>query len=356
MNKENGREEELWYPRFTYDGNSKSYYDDLVSKAGQLSRLGQHTEALENYLDALAGYRNLLSLTNDLVTSLVYKVAQLYMQLHDTKAADRIPESATETHVREHGLWDERTVQHISQLIKMLQGWARQNEALPPVLNLLQRQKHESYSNLPSSSSTISANFDTAEIRRHLAMAEMIASVMDETTKAGLVAIAQRCEAQPLDFPQQTLDVLVALIRTYKDARDVHHVQDALSRAAVSIRTLNDLEDEAWTIPLFSSLLSLMEVFIGYGKHEFVDGVLLAMEERAEYTLYNSPDSMIDLFLRMGMLYQREDVWEEADHYFQHAQAASANAFGRMNTWTKTIEDARRQQHYEPKLLSVRRV
>jgi uncharacterized protein HemY len=65
---------------------------------------------------------------------------------------------------------------------------------------------------------------------------------------------------------------------------------------------------------------------------------------------------MIDLFLRMGMLYQREDMWEEADHYFQYAQAASANASGRMNTWTTTIEDARRQQHYEPKLLSVRRV
>ncbi|KAB2099129.1 hypothetical protein AG0111_0g12648 [Alternaria gaisen] len=336
MNKENGREEELWYPRFTYDGNSKSYYDDLVSKAGQLLRLGQHTEALEDYLDALAGYRDLLSPTNDLVTSLVYRVAQLYMQLHDTKAADRILESATETY--------------------MLQDWARQNEALPPVLNLLQRQKHEPYSNLPSSSSTISANFDTAEIRRHLAMAEMIASVMDETTKAGLVAIAQRCEAQPLDFPQQTLDALVALIRTYKDARDVHHVQDALSRAAVSVRTLIDSEDETWTIPFFSSLLSLMEVFIGYGKHKFVDGVLLAAEEQAEYTLYNSPDSMIDLFLRMDMLYQGEDVWEEADHYFQYAQAASANASGRMNTWTKTIEDARRQQHYEPKLLSVRRV
>ncbi|CAN9277797.1 unnamed protein product [Alternaria alternata] len=237
----------------------------------------------------------------------------------------------------------------------MLQGWARQNEALPLVLNLLQRQKHESYSNLPSSSSTIYANFDTAEIRRHLAMAEMIASVMDETSKAGLVAIAQRCETQPLDFPQQTLDVWVALIRTYKDAGDVHYVQDALSRAAVSVRTLNDLEDEAWTIPLFSSL-SLMEVFIEYGKHEFVDGVLLAVEERAEYTLYNSPDSMIDLFLRMGMLYQREDMWEEADHYFSYAQAASANASGHMNTWTKTFEDARRQQHYEPKLLSVRRV
>ena len=144
MNKKNGREEELWYPRFTYDGNSKSYYDDLVSKAGQLLRLGQHTEALENYLDALAGYRNLLSPTNDLVTSLVYKVAQLYMHLQDTKTADRILESATEAHVREHGLWDERKVQHISQLIKMLQGWARQNEALPLVLNLLQRQKHES--------------------------------------------------------------------------------------------------------------------------------------------------------------------------------------------------------------------
>jgi hypothetical protein len=187
-------------------------------------------------------------------------------------------------------------------------------------------------------------------------MAEMIASVMDETTKAGLVAIAQRCEAQPLEFPQQTLDVWVALILTYKDAGDVHHVQDALSRAAVSVRTLNDLEDEAWTIPLFSSLLSLMEVFIGYGKHEFVDGVLLAVEERAEYTLYNSPDRMIDLFLHIGMLYQREDMWEEADHYFQHAQAASAKAFGRMNTRTRTIEDARRLQHYEPKLLSVRRL
>lgn len=185
MNKENGREEELRYPKFTYDGNSKSYFDDSVSKARQLLRLGQDTEALVNYPDALAGYRNLLSPTNDLVTSLVYKVAQLYMQLHDTKAANRILKSATETHVREHGLWDGRTVQHISQLIKMLQGWARQNEALSPILNLLQRQKHGSYSNLPSSSFTISANFDTAEIRRHLAMAEMIASVMDETTKVG---------------------------------------------------------------------------------------------------------------------------------------------------------------------------
>ncbi|KAH8621910.1 hypothetical protein IG631_23532 [Alternaria alternata] len=107
---------------------------------------------------------------------------------------------------------------------------------------------------------------------------------------------------------------------------------------------------------LFSSLLSLMEVFIGYGKHEFVDGVLLVVEERAEYALYNSSDSMIYLFLRMGMLYQREDMWEEADHYFQYAQAASANASGRMNTRTKNIEDARRQQHYEPRLLSVRRV
>jgi hypothetical protein len=184
----------------------------------------------------------------------------------------------------------------------------------------------------------------------------MLAPVMDESTKAGLVAIAQRCEAQPLDFPQQTLDVWVALIRTYRDAGDNNHVQDALNRATISVGTLTDLQDEAWTNPLFLSLLTLMEIFVGSGKHEFVDGVLLAMEERAEYTFYNSSDNMIDLFLHMGMLYQREDMWEEADHYFQHAQAASAKAFGRMNTRTRTIEEARRLQHYDPKLLSGRRV
>jgi hypothetical protein len=66
---------------------------------------------------------------------------------------------------------------------------------------------------------------------------------------------------------------------------------------------------------------------------------------------------MIDLLLRMGMLYQQEeDMWTDADHYFQHAQAASARAFGRMDARTRTIEDARRQQHYDPNLLSVHRV
>ena len=109
-------------------------------------------------------------------------------------------------------------------------------------------------------------------------------------------------------------------------------------------------------MPLFFSLLALLEILFAYGKHEFVDGVLLVMEERAEYTIYDSPDNMVDLFLRMGMLYQQEDMWKEADHHFQHAQAASGKAFGRIDTRTRTIEDARRQQHYEPKLLSVRRV
>ena len=236
-------EEELWYPRFTYDGHSKSYYDELVSKAEQFSRLGKHTEALKNHLEALAGYRNLLSPTHDLIISSVYKVAQLHMQLHDSKAADRVLESATEAHVLEHGFWGERTVQHISQLIKMLQGWARQNEALPLVLHMLQGQEHGSYSNL--SSSTISINFDATGIQRHLAMADMLAPVMNETTKAELVAIAQCCEAQPLDFPQQTLDVWLALIRTYKDAEEDGNVQDALDRAASSVRTLSGLEDPA---------------------------------------------------------------------------------------------------------------
>jgi hypothetical protein len=347
-------EEELWYPRFTFAGNPKSHYDELVTEAEQFSSSGQHIEALEKYLDALAGYRNLLSPTHDLIISTVYKVAHLHMKLHDTKAADQILESATEAHVREHGLWDSKTVQHISQLVKMLQGWARQNEALPLVLHLLQGQESESYSTLPSS--TTSVNLDAAGIQRQLTVANMLAPVMDEITKARLVALAHLCEARPLEFPKQTLDVWVALVRNYNDTGDDDHLKDALNRAANSVRTFSDLEESAWTIPVYLSLLSLMQLFVTCGLHGFVDDVLLAMEERVDYTLDKSPEDMIDLLLRTGLLYQQEDMWPDADHYFQHAQAASARSFGRMDARTKAIEDARRQQYYNPKLLSVHRV
>ncbi|KAI4633466.1 hypothetical protein J4E80_000832 [Alternaria sp. BMP 0032] len=303
LDKGKGTEEGLWYPRFTSDGKPKSYYDDLVSEAEQFSGLGQRTEALEKYQNALAGYRNMFSPTHDLIISVVYKVAHLHMELDDTKAADHILESATKAHVREHGLWDNRTVQHISQLIKMLEGWNRQNEALPLVLHLLQGQEHEPYSTFPSS--TVSVSFDAAGIQRDVAIANMLAPVMDETTTTRLVALAQLCEARPVDFPKQTLDVWAALLRNYKEVGDDVRIQNTLDRAANSINEFSNLGDSAWTTPVFLSLISLMQLFLAFGRQEFVDEVLLTMEEQIEYTLDSSSEDMVDLLTIISSMHKQ---------------------------------------------------
>lgn len=342
---DNEMEEDVRYPRFTWNGHTKSYFDELLMGVEQLELEGRIFEAQVKYRDVLCGYRKLLSQTHHQITSVAYKLANLYAKTQDMREADEILEWMTKVHIRDLGLWNRRTVQHLTRVVEMLQSWCRQNEAIPLIDHLLQGQG--SPSQTMSVAMAVPDSIDTEGIGRELALIDILASV-DNSIETRLIPLVERCEDRPTDFPAQTIRAWTALIRAYVNMEDEAKKEDTFTRAVKSTRVIMKMENSAWSVSLFKSLLALIQMFVHADNREFATEVLSDVEEKIEDIFRDDHEKTICILTDIGMLYQREDRWEDAKPYFEHAQAVAARAYGRKDARTKIVEAARQNGYYQP--------
>jgi tetratricopeptide (TPR) repeat protein len=330
------------YPRYIWDDEPKSFFDSIILDARRLESENEGFQALTKYRNALVGYRNLLPHTHPQLSSLEYELANLHMQLHQTKEAYELLNWMSKVHTRDLGPRHLKTVQHLNHVIGLLRVWSRQNDAQPLVQYLLQDQDSPSetvpyltFSPTPSPEPTGSA---------------LTASplVTDASLETFVLSLDERFKDRPVEISENALRAWTKLIRICVAQNDEARTKLAMTRAADSVRTVMQLKNSTWTMGLFRCVLDLMELFIKEGDFTTARETLEDVEAKLEGVLGNDYCNRLSILTGIALLYQNENRWSDAVAYLEHAQAVSARAYGRKGSRTRWIEDARRKGFYKP--------
>ena len=333
------------YPRVTWEGHAKSYFDELNLDAQRMEILEQRDEAESKYHEAFSGLRRLLPPTHPDITKLAYRLARIHARNGNMRQANNIFDWMNREYVARFGSRDRRTMQHLMNVIEMLQSWSRAEDAVPLVHHLFSESNRQQEGIVTPT--TPPGTTETADVEHRLTLGHIYAHCDTELAEAQLIQLIEHCEALPEAFPGQTLRAWTEVISIYDKVQDKPKLEDALDHSEQALRMVIAIETSAWSLDLCQSMVRLAQKFIEAKRHDFASETLRKVELKIGDAFGDHDERTIQILTEIGTQYQDAQIWDEARTYFEHAQAACAAAYGRKDYRTKKFEDAIECGHYD---------
>jgi len=360
--------------KLMWNGHTKSDFEAIYQEAQDLERLGKIEDAEIKFREALTGFEKLLSATHDGTTVVAYRLASFYAQTNRMKDADTVLDWITEKHIERFGNTAQETIEHHLRVVDMFCNWSRNKDAeafLCRIIDVLQIDIRGEKVTLLRSSSSDSAfdnNEDQTRINLHqrqspsapmptsdssepvvidhqLRLATGYIKTNDKAAKTLLLSLIEKCEKHPERLASQILQCRSALLGLYH-TDDREKMNETLDQSKEAFWKLFDSEQEK-TQSLFDAGKEIAKWHVKAGKYSMADDMFIQIQSDAVEAFSADERKLMLLFQSIGLFYQSEGRWDDAEPWFEQALVACYRAYEKESIYAKRLEAALENHHYE---------
>ena len=363
--------------RLQWDGKRKTDIDEVYQRSKRLFQAGSFHDAEEGYLQALGGYEALLGTTDKETNAVAYELADLYAQINRMDEADKVLDWMSEKHAKRWGIRHKNIREHMVQVADLLESWSRIDDAVA-----LTKRMADSYE---MSSIFHSANHDKAHLSQfpsqrmeansmrteyrlppigkrafalnsddgdavqmdyQVRLAMMRAKAEDDEAAPLLLRLLERCERHPAKLAVQILEARTGLIELYNTLELQDKFQASLLHIPRSVKIVFESKAERTELLLLRAI-EMIQWLIEGGNYEQANPLLQQVETEAVERFGEESSVTISVLIRIGIILQELDRWEDARPRFEQALASSMSANTPLESpLIKSLEDALYNKKY----------
>ncbi|KAK0106080.1 hypothetical protein ONS95_004585 [Cadophora gregata] len=349
--------------RITSNGHTRAELVSMQREAQELDQQGRSEEAENKLLEALSGLEQVLSPTHEDTNAVAYQLATFYTYHNRINDADKVLGWMSENHVRRWGLKDEKTTAHVLHVVDLLNSWFRPEDALTFLYRATEvwenpdgRQEKggsasgNSRNRSGNPQSRLSDVFRMADdnpsaLDSRLGSAKAHVNAKDESIEPILLSLISQCEKSPGTLAVKNIRARCELIQLYQNLQREEDRIASLTRAREFLADIWKSDSEK-SKELMEASVDVAKLLVQAGKAADAKDVLRSVEQEAVDSFGPDDDRTIWLLMRIGVMYQNEHDWDEAEPRFEQALAASMTQHGLEDGLTKTLESALEKRHY----------
>lgn len=362
--------------RLVWNGHTKAEFEAMHKRAHELDRSGNVEDAEAEFREALEGFEHVLSPTHDETNTVAYHLADFLAAQGRMTEADAVLNWMGEKHFEDWGMNHKKTVAHLLRVSGMYHSWSRSEDAISLLSRAMARfekgikstpedetgedsdtstvvePSHGLSTRKPPprcSSTTSQMNDDNPDDPQYvdyqigLAMAQVKAH--DETANHLLQNLIEKCEEHPQELAVQILDARATLVEHYQGLGESNKTEESLQEAASSFwKVLKS--DFKKTPSILEAARQLAELHVKAGQLDTGENMFLKIESEAVESFGEDDDSTIDVLTTIGVFYQEQGRWDDAEPRFEQALSASMTAYGLESEATVRLETALENKGY----------
>jgi tetratricopeptide (TPR) repeat protein len=360
-----------------WDGRTKADFEALYKEAQTQEQLGMVEDAEKKFRETLAGFENLLSSTHEDTNAVAYRLASFYVQNDRMKDADTVLDGVTRNHMKSFGINHKKTIDHLFNVVEMFHNWSRTKDAitfLSRIVDAFWEPSQNTPDNSPrphnpdsfgtssgsearharstqSQTNPLGHSMPTTEAREpavieyQLGIATAYIKANDEMAEPLLLRLIEQCEKQPKHLAAQALRCRSELLGLYS-IQGGDKINEALDQAQQAFWRTLDSELEK-TESLLETCVELAKWHVKLGQYKAADDMFIQIQSDAVDSFGADDKKTIEILERIGLFYQREGRWDDAEPRFEQALVACYTAFGECSGHAKRLEAALDNQFYE---------
>ncbi|KAJ4365557.1 hypothetical protein N0V83_008176 [Neocucurbitaria cava] len=362
-----------------WNGKTRSDVHALFLNAQNCARNGDSEAAEAMFRSAVTGYKYLLGPAHEETNKVVYILATFYYGQDRLPEAYKIIEHSCRDHVETLGIQHRRTQQHITNVVELLHGWNKGDDALAFLArakelaesinsrtNTIRRQRPNRLpavtrkptsapdSLLLEAARSISDNpQDATQLDYGLSVARAHSSVNGEAVEQLLLTTINQCGQDADRLAVQRLKAWAELLKLPRTMAEENASFESFESAHAAFTDV--MRRFPWHVPTrrkfesFQLIEVALELIAPFVKANYLDdakGMFQVCEEKATANFGDEDERTIWMFISIGLIYQRYKGWDEAKHWFEQALAAAMEKYDEDDGIRISLEEAMEVRHF----------
>ncbi|KAH8884179.1 hypothetical protein GQ53DRAFT_830103 [Thozetella sp. PMI_491] len=332
-------------------------------------------------LQVLDGLSYLQGATNEETNKVAYALADLYVQAGRGAEGDKVLERQTQAHINAFGFAHRKTKQHVLQVVELLNGWNRQEDALGllsraremqesiatrqsgvKVTAKEKRRQPKTTDNVVANTSrmvlsevtaSVSSDPTPARLDYGLSVARSAVLSCDEDATSLLLEIIRQCKLNLPQLTAQLLRAMAELLSQYQKLGIVDTNRNTFQEAQA--RVLSVCETHSWDSENFMSFqvleaaLQLVANLVKCGYKSEGKALFRKLHDTAFIVFGPADKRTVWALISIGLVFQTHTTWDDAEEWFEAAFAASlaSMTLGLDDGIVKSLQKAINRHHFE---------
>jgi tetratricopeptide (TPR) repeat protein len=347
----------------------------MYREAQELERSADIDAAEIKFCEALSGFEHLLSATHEDTTAVAYHLASFYAQNDRMKDADAVLDWMTDNYIDRFSDTALQTIEHLLRILDLFSTWSRHEDAKAFLYRIIEtmggdnqqdepapsvripRSGHTfskpdsgrmgKLQNQPQPSGTAMLTNDSCEpgvVNLQLGFANGYVKTNDKSAEPFLLNLIEKCESHPTQLASQILRCRSALLQLYHE-HDEEKMTEAMGQSREAFWKIFKSEQDK-TPSILDAGVEVAKWHVKTGQYGEADDMFIQIQSDAVDTFSTDMSDALVLFCRIGVLYQNEGRWENAEPWFEQALVVCYKVLGEGSSSAKRLEAALENQHY----------
>lgn len=364
-----------------WNGKTRSDVHMLFLNARDHARApGGDAEIAEAMLQsALTGYNRLLGPVHAETNEVVHTLATFYYQHDRLPDAYSLLEQSCRAHVKKVGIHDARAYQYVLDVVQLLNGWNKQDDALAFLARArdleeqgasrtkttrrrrqnksstaTQRSEAPQDSLLLKTARTLSDHpQDPTELEYGLSVARAHASTDRVAVEQLLLTTINQCGQDTNKLAVQRLKAWAELLRLHQrpsnEIVNITSYQNAHAAFTDVMRRYPWHEMTRRKFESFRVIEAALELIAPFVKASYLNDakrMFQKCEEQATTVFGDDDERTIWMFISIGLVYQRFRGWDEAHHWFEQALNIAMDKYAEDDGIRISLEEAMEVKHF----------
>jgi hypothetical protein len=349
---------------------------ELTTKfdAARSQRLaGADAQVEDLYVEVLEGYTHILGATHKDTIHVALTLATFYAEEDQMQEANGIIQETLRDHLERWGIKHKQTQQHLLDVVGILNGWNRPNEAFAllsrakELVDIAERRTTNSDAR-PRSKKTATSS-KAAETDRLLDIAHTIrvvggpenvaygvnmarnhASANAEGVEALLLSILDHCEKHPMGLEIQHLKARAELLRWYKKNDTVlGHISSFVRAKEVFGILWSSFQwdyERSDSLDMMEASLELSSAMLHANFDNLAEDIFGIVSDQARTLFARDMERAIWVDITIGLVYQKYRSWAVSSRWFQQALASAIFKYDDDDGIVKALHNAMRRHHF----------
>jgi len=358
-----------------WEGKTQDDIHNIFLEAQRQIRDGQTNNSEEMLNIAITGYEYLLGPIHEETVKVSFTLATFFVEQNRIPEAYKVIERSSRLHFEQLGIDHKRTQQHIMNVVELLNGWNRNDDALA----FLGRAKELAEGNdkpagrktgrrgqrvpkqlaatqqtlLESAIRSVSNASNLDQLDYGLSIARTHASTKDEAVEQILLETIYQ---SGLNIEKAALQHIQAWAELLDVERTENRSQQNLARFDYALQAFKKVVDQfPWNQPtrekfksqkLIEACLELGATFV---KADFLDDarrIFQKCDEKATEAFGSDDERTIWMLISIGLVYQKYKGWSAATQWFEQALAAAMGVYDKDDGVIISLEEAMEVKHF----------
>lgn len=333
---------------------------------------GKTDEADELFLQAIQGFDEVMGPTHAETKRVKYECINFYAEARRMRDADAMLDELTRAHITTWGYEHKRTQQHLLHTVELLENWGRSDDALgllsssKEIVESLQHKKQcglktalrgarrcdRDTHGVEAIAEEIAQDGSLAKVEYGLGLAKSHAKANDEAAGNLLRAIIRHCDSHPNGLAVQHLHAFAELLSSEKRLERTATFALTVTNAEETFKKVwrdYDWDEEKFQcIELMEAAMQLAFNLLKAGYRPISTRIFRKVDEKARDLFGNDDERTIWILITIGLAYQNQTTWRDAEEWFEGAFAAAlaSNKWSGDDGIVRSLQNAMDKRHF----------